>query len=454
MSSEINVMVGGEAGQGIQTVGFILAKAFSRTGINVFADQDYESRVRGGHNFFRIRAADFDVRAIREEIDILIAIDQATVNLHQNEIKNGGLIIFDSDKTKVADGRVVSLGIPLEKVAQEKAGDKMMSNSVALGAAIAAGGYDFPLIEQVLRDHFSSLGNKVVDANIAAASAGFQLAAGKPGVVRRSVKAVGPPVKMMLLNGNEAIALGAMAAGCKFMASYPMTPVSTIMEYISEKGRKFNIVMIQPEDEIAAVNMAVGAGYAGVRAMTATAGDGFALMTEGLGLAGITETPVVIILGQRPGPAVGLPTRTEQGDLNFGVYAGAGEFPRAVFTPGTVEEAFSDTVAAFNLAEKYQIPVIVITDHHLASSYQTTPKFNLGEVKIDRGALISEETANTLTDYKRHAFTDSGISPRLIPLRGKQLVVTDADEHDESGHMIEDAELRTRMMQKRLKKLD
>jgi len=188
--------------------------------------------------------------------------------------------------------------------------------------------------------------------------------------------------------------------------------------------------------------------------MTATAGDGFALMTEGLGLAGITETPVVIILGQRVAPAVGMPTRTEQGDLNFAVYGGAGEFPRAVFAPGTIEGAFSDTITAFNVAEKYQLPVIVITDHHLASSYQTVPKFDLRKVKIDRGALVSEEAAGQLSNYKRHLYTESGISPRLIPGRGKQLVVTDADEHDENGHMIEDAETRTLMMQKRLKKLE
>src|SRR3990172_5642225 len=212
--------------------------------------------------------------------------------------------------------------------------------------------------------------------------------------------------------------------------------------------------MIEGEDKIPAINMAVGAGFAGVRAMTATSGDGFALMTEGLGLAGITETPVVIVLGQRAGPAVGLPTRTEQGELEFAIYGGSGEFPRAVFAPGTVEEAFSTTVAAFNIAEKYQMPVIIFTDQHLASSYQTVPKFDLSKVVIDRGQMISEADAAKLTEYKRHRFTESGISPRLIPMRGKALVVTDSDEHGEDGHTIEDARIRSQMMLKRLKKME
>jgi len=245
-----------------------------------------------------------------------------------------------------------------------------------------------------------------------------------------------------------------MAAGCKFMAAYPMTPASTIMEYIADKGRQFNIVVVQPEDEIAAMNMAVGAGFTGVRAMTATSGDGFALMTEGFGLAGITETPVVIVVSQRPGPAVGLPTRTEQGELGFAIYGGSGEFPRMVLAPATIEDAFLTTVRAFNLAEGYQIPVVILTDQHLASSYQTVAKFNLNDVKIDRGQILSEEEANRITDYKRYRFAESGVSPRALPMQGKVLVATDSDEHDEAGHMIEDAQLRKLMVLKRLKKYE
>jgi 2-oxoglutarate ferredoxin oxidoreductase subunit alpha len=455
MAAEINFLAGGEAGQGVQTVGFVLARTLARAGLYIFADQDYESRVRGGHNFYRVRASDAEVQAPSEKVDILIAIDQRTVELHHQEVKQDGIAIFDRDKLSTEGKKLNSLSIPLERLAEETTANKLMTNSVGVGAAIAVAGYDFEVLAQVLREHFAHLSKKIVEDNIKAARAGYDHAAKqKPGAIRFPINPKTAREKMMLLNGNEAIALGAMAAGCKFLAAYPMTPASSIMEYMADKGRKLNIVVIQPEDEIAAMNMAVGAGFAGVRAMTATSGDGFALMTEGFGLAGITETPVVIVLAQRAGPAVGLPTRTEQGELAFAVYGGSGEFPRAVLAPTTIEDAFRVTTHAFNLAEKYQIPVAILTDQYLASSYQTVPKFNLDSIKIDRGQLLTEEEASKATDYKRHRFTVSGISPRAIPMQGKVLVVTDSDEHDEEGHMIEDATLRRLMMLKRLKKYE
>jgi 2-oxoglutarate ferredoxin oxidoreductase subunit alpha len=455
MAEEINFMVGGEAGQGVQTVGFVLAKTMSRAGLHVFASQDYESRVRGGHNFYRVRASNAKIQAISEKIDVLMAIDQRSMELHHHEIREDGIAIFDQDKIGLEGKKLNALNIPLEKLAQETTSNKLMANSVGLGAAVAVGGFAFELLDQVLREQFLHLSNQIAEDNVKAARAGFDyVGKQKPEAARPRVKAEVSADKKMLLNGNEALALGAMAAGCKFMAAYPMTPSSTIMEYMADKGRKFNVVVLQPEDEIAAVNMAIGAGFAGVRAMTATSGDGFALMTEGLGLAGITETPVVIVLAQRPGPAVGLPTRTEQGELKFSVYGGSGDFPRAVLAPSTIEDAFYVTVHAFNIAEKFQIPVIILTDEHLASSYQTVEKFKLSEVPIDRGQLLSEEESNSSPDYKRYRYSESGISPRAVPLQGKALVVADSDEHDEAGHMIEDAELRRLMMLKRLKKYE
>jgi len=454
MAAEINFMVGGEAGQGVQTIGATLAKTLFRAGLYVFSDQDYESRIRGGHSFYRVRAADREILAFAEPVDVLVAIDQNTFNLHHNEVKEDGVIIFDSEKLKPEGDHRNLLGIPLEKLAEEKAGNKVMANSVAAGAAISVGGYDFAILEDVLKDQFARLGKDIIEANIKAARAGYDSARQNPKAVRTPIKPATKDRKMMLLDGNQALALGAMAAGLKFMAAYPMTPTTSIIEYIADKGRKFNIVVIQPEDEIAAMNMAVGAGFAGVRSMTATSGDGFALMTEGLGLAGITETPVVIVLGQRPGPAVGLPTRTEQGELGFAIFGGSGEFPRIVLAPCTITDAFDTAARAFNLAEKYQTPVIILTDHYFSTMSQTIPRFDLGEVVIDRGELISEAEAEKLTEYKRHKITDSGISPRLIPGHGKQLVVTDSDEHDETGHMIEDAKTRRLMVAKRLRKLE
>ncbi len=257
----------------------------------------------------------------------------------------------------------------------------------------------------------------------------------------------------MLLTGNEALVLGAIAAGCKFMAAYPMTPASSIMEYFAAKSEDLGLVMVHAEDEISAMNMVVGAGYAGVRAMTATSGSGFCLMVEGLGMAGITETPIVVVNAQRPGPAVGLPTRTEQGDLEFVLHAHHGEFPRAVLAPATIEDAFLSTVRAFNLADRYQLPVIILTDQHLASSYGTVDKFDTAQVTVDRGDLFTADNGNKAGEYKRHRVTRSGISPRAFPGHSRALVITDSDEHNEEGHLIEDGPTRTAQVQKRLRKL-
>ena len=337
----------------------------------------------------------------------------------------------------------------------ETTSNKLMTNTVATAAALGLIDYDFNLLAKVLREHFGGAGKeKVGEDNVKAARAGFEYARERVGrdfslrIKPRSYE------RRMLLNGNEAVALGAMAAGCKFVAGYPMTPSTPILEFMADKGRPYGIVMVQPEDEIAAINMAVGAGFAGVRSMTATSGGGFALMVEALSFAGISETPVVIVLGQRPGPAVGLPTRTEQGELLFALHAGHGEFPRALLSPATVEDCFPVTVKAFNLAEKYQVPVIILTDHYLASSYSTAERFDLSQVKIDRGLLLSEEEANEIADYKRHQITESGVSPRALPSVGKALVLTDSDEHDEAGHLIESAEIRTQMVLKRLRKMN
>jgi 2-oxoglutarate ferredoxin oxidoreductase subunit alpha len=450
MSIDLNFMIGGEAGQGVQSVGFLLSKVFARGGYHIFADQDYESRVRGGHNFFRVRVSDSKVHAVAENVHILIALNLASIELHQSKMVTQGIIIFDGEKIKgVSDDNGSFLNIPLEKLAEEKAGDKIMINTVALGAAVSLVNYDLNMINEVLEDRFGKgeVGNK----NIAAAKAGYDYVRSKNKSNFRKLKPLSD-TKRMLLTGNEAISLGAIAAGCKFMAAYPMTPASSIMEYMAAKSKDLDLVMIHAEDEIAAINMAIGASYAGIRAMTATSGSGLCLMAEGIGLAGITETPIVIIDAQRPGPAVGLPTRTEQGDLQFVLHAHHGDFPRAVLAPATIEDAFWVTVKSFNWAEKYQLPVIILTDQHLASSYATVEPLDLSEVTIDRGILFSEKQEDPL-EYMRHRVTQSGISPRAFPGLGKALVVTDCDEHDEEGHLTEDAGDRTAQVQKRLRKL-
>ena len=453
MSVDFNFMAGGEAGQGIQSMGLVLAEAIAYGGFHVFADQDYESRVRGGHNFFRIRVSEHEVLAVSEKLDILIALNRETIELHKNEVKNEGVIIFDQDQTKIDDPDINALPIPLSGIASETAKNKLMTNTVAVGAAIGLTGYSFDPLAAVLRKEFAKGGEKIVDDNIIAARAGFDFTLKhRKGKFDQQLKPVASATKRMLLHGNEALSLGALAGGCKFISGYPMTPSSPILEYLATKGPQFNVVAMHVEDEISAINMAAGAAFAGVRAMIATSGGGFSLMVEGLALAGMTETPLVMVLGQRPGPATGLPTRTEQGELWFALQAGHGEFPRAVLAPSTVEEAFHITIKAFNLAERYQTPVIILTDHHLASSYKTTERFDLKQVKIDRGELLTTEEANQITDYKRHQLAESGISPRAFPGQGKALVVTDSDEHDEAGHMIEDGETRKQQHRKRLLK--
>ena len=455
MTLDFVFLIGGEAGQGIQSTGQILSSTIAKNGFHVFADQDFESRIRGGHNFFRIRASDQPVQAISEKLDFIIALNAETITLHKTELKTNGILIHNSKSTLKISKEKNSFAIPFEKLAVEEAGNRIMRNTVALGAAIAVLQLDLSTLESVLKRSFGSKGENVVQKNLTAARAGYKYA--KENYEKNFVK---PFISKqtepkMLLSGAEAVTLGALASDCKFMSGYPMTPSSGILHYFAGKSEEMNVVFEHAEDEIAALNMAIGASYAGVRAMTATSGGGFSLMVEALSLAGMTETPVVIVLGQRPGPATGLPTRTEQGELNFAIHAGHGMFPRAVFAPSNAEESFFLTAKAFNLAEEYQIPVIILTDQYLSDSYETTQEFDLSKVMIKRSELVSEEQLKKNGKYKylRHEITPSGVSPRVFPGTPNALVVTDSDEHTQDGHITESADARNRMVEKRLRKL-
>jgi 2-oxoglutarate/2-oxoacid ferredoxin oxidoreductase subunit alpha len=455
MAVDTSIMIGGEAGQGIQSLSFILGKTLMRGGYEVFIGQDFESRIRGGHSFARVRTADKEIQAVSEKVDILVALNSETIDIHRGEVDPAGFVVFDRTKTKVSETSGDHfLDVPLERLATETGGDRLMSNSVAVGAVFGLIDYDLGLLSAVLREEFGRHGEKTVEGNLAAARAGYDHV--RQHFTNGGSHHIAPrePGRRIMMTGNEAVALGAMVAGCKFVAGYPMTPTTTILEYIADKGRRFNVPVVQAEDEISAANMVVGAAYAGARAMTATSGGGFCLMVEALSLAAMTETPMVVVLGQRPGPAIGLPTKTEQGDLEFALYGGHGGFQRPVLAPGGVADAFWLTQKAFNLAEKYQTPVILVTDHDLADSYNTVDRFDLGAVTIDRGLTLSREEAARLSQYKRHLITDSGISPRALPMQSKSPVVTDSDEHDEEGHITEDAEMRTRMVLKRQRKFD
>ncbi len=447
---DYTIKIGGEAGQGIHTVGGTLASFFAKSGYHVFTNQDYESRIRGGHNFFQIRLSDKPVMSLRQSIDILVAMDRESIPLHEKELSEIGHVVYDSSVIKEKHEKQHFLDVPFTNIAVEHGG-KVLSSMVAVGSVLGMMGMETDILLGIIKKAFDKKGEEIINNNLNAAMAGHEFARGNCNtcsfsVVNSSELRQHPK---MLISGNEAIGFGAVASGLKFFAAYPMTPSTGIMNYIADKEEEYGIIVEQAEDEISAINMSLGASFAGVRSMTGTSGGGFALMTEGLSLAGMTETPIVIALAQRPGPATGLPTRTEQGDLQFALYAGHGEFPRIILAPGSPEQAFYLTGKAFDLAEKYQVPVIIMTDQYLADTQWTYDTLDLSRIQYKDYRLRGDEL-NRLTEYKRHAYTETGVTPLGIPGASKHLVVTDSDEHDEDGHLVEDAETRLKMMDKRL----
>lgn len=456
----INIVVGGDAGQGVESSGAGLCLAFARGGLHVFSMQDYRSRIRGGHNFFQIRVSEGPTYSHSHFVHLLLALTAETIKLHEDVMVSSGGVIYDERLNVDAEALRVrglqAFGMPLGDIAEEH-GSRIMINTAAVAAAAGVTEWPFEYLESVIRDNFQVKGSQVVDTNLKVARAAYDVARERY-AARFSHKVL--PVEAaprMLMNGNEAFCLGAVAGGCRFVSAYPMTPATSVIEWMSAAPRELGIVTKHAEDEIAAACMAIGAAYAGARAMTATSGGGFCLMVEALGLAGMTEVPLVVLEAQRGGPSTGLPTRTEQADLLFALHAGQGEFPRVVLAPGTVEECFEAGWRAFNLAERYQCPVIVLSDEFLASSLRTLEKdaLDFSMVQIDRGALLSSVELDKLGGgYKRHAFTDTGISPRAIPGHPNAVYASASDEHNELGNITEEIVNRGRMMDKRMHKLD
>jgi len=436
---------------GVQTVEYLLTRMLRLCGYNAFATKEYMSRVRGGQNSTEIRISSVPVRAFVNRIDILVALNKGAVAHLANRVSAETMVLGEREilGDEAKQGGCRSVDVPFTKVANE-IGNKIYSNIVAVGTVAALLRLDAELVTGCVRKYFASKAGDVVAKNVEAVQAGYKLGTeiAKSAGIDISIKPDTKVKDQMLLSGTEAVGMGAIAAGCNFVASYPMSPSTGVLVFLARHGRDFGIIAEQAEDEIAAVNMAVGAWYAGARALATTSGGGFALMTEGVSLAGMLETPVVIHLAQRPGPATGLPTRTEQGDLELALYAGHGEFPRVLLCPGTIDEAFHLTAKAFNLADKYQVPVFVLTDQYLLDSYYNTPAFDLSKVNLEKHFV------KTKADYRRYEITDSGVSPRGIPGFGDGLVCVDSDEHDTQGHITEDMAVRTQMVDKRLKKLE
>jgi len=445
MDIDISVKVGGEAGQGIQTVGDLLASVCWKNGLYVTVVNDFESRIRGGHSFVQLRISSQPNLAPSDKVHILAALNPSTLELHKHEVTEGGLVLSDG---KSSDEPGV-LAIPFSKLARE-AGGKIMTNTVVAGAILGLLGAPAETFEELLTQKFLRKSQEVLDNNLTAARAGMESvkdASFSGSFIWEKKDPVGP-----LITGNRAVALGAVAADCRFAAFYPMSPATGIMTELIDLSDDFPLVVEQVEDEIAAANMIIGASYSGVRAMTATSGGGFSLMVEALGLAGITETPILIVNAQRPGPATGLPTRTAQPDLQFSIWASQDEFPRFIFAPGSPAEAFDLTIKSLHLADKYQVPVLLLVDQYLNDSLFTIDRPLKAPDKIERFIATDEDLENPQA-YERYALTDSGISPRALPCQGEALCIASGNEHTPDGHICEESPNRKIMFDKRNAKL-
>lgn len=438
----LNIVFGGQAGQGVGTVGQGLTKLLVRSGYDVLVTQGYESRIRGGHNTYAIHTGCAEILAPRESIDLLIALDEASIRLHADELSPRGLSLT-VDPASGSSERI--LPVPIEEL-----GGVRNANLIALGVVCALLNLDLAALTAITNEGLAKKPKL-------AATAQEALAAGHAWGLRQKPATdlsvlLGTPVadaKRMMIDGNQAIALGAIAGGLRFCAFYPMTPGTSIPLTLIAHAEQMDLIVEQVEDEIAAINMALGASYAGAPAMVATSGGGFALMIEGVSLAGMTETPIVIAIAQRPGPATGLPTRTEQADLEMVLHAGHGEFPRAILTPGTIEDCYHLGHHAMGLAERSQGPVFILTDQYLADSFRAVAPFAAEDhAPLTVGA--SDHTGSL--PYERYASTKSGISPRLLPGATQHLVVADSDEHTADGHLTEDLGTRVEQVEKRLRK--
>jgi 2-oxoglutarate ferredoxin oxidoreductase subunit alpha len=432
-----NILIGGAAGQGIETTSAILEKLLKRSGYCVFTSRDFMSRVRGGHNFSTIRFGNEHIDSHSSKFDGIIALNDETVEEHKNQLNKNGFILCDS-KLKTDDSRAMK--IDMSNMAKQL-GNPRVSGSIAVGVILKLFGESLDFVKDALTEFVKE---QFIEINYKAVEEGYN------SVEQRYPHIQGNFGDYMILTGSKALSLGAIAAGLKFYSAYPMSPSTPIMEYLAEKGDEANIVVEQAEDEIAAINMAIGASFAGARSMTGTSGGGFSLMVEALGLSGMAEIPLVVVDVQRPGPVTGLPTRTEQSDLKFVISASQGEFPRMVIALRDHEDSFYQTVRAFYLAEKYQIPVILLSDQYLGDGSATVKPYDLN--LIEQYKL--PETKDVAGEYLSYKITEDGISPRLVPGKTNHFVAADSDEHDERGWITESAEVRNNMMDKRMRKLN
>ena len=462
MPTDLNWAVGGEAGDGIDSTGKIFAQALSRAGRHVFTSKDFASRIRGGYTAYKVRTSVDRVESVVDRLDILIALTERTVEENLDELHGDSIVIYDGERSMMSDfeapGETTGLDVPLKRLAEE-AGGAIMRNIVALGAACSVSGFNIEYLDESLEKRFGGKGEAIVENNKKAARAGAEYV--------EDEYDLSTPYDLettdndyVLLNGDEAIGMGALVAGCRFYAGYPITPATDVMEYLKGRIEEYGGIVVQAEDELSAVNMALGGARAGARSMTATSGPGIDLMTETFGLVATSETPLVICNVMRSGPSTGMPTKQEQGDLNGMLYGGHGEIPRFVLAPTNIVECFHKAIEAFNLAEKYQTPVYLTGDLSLAVTEQTfePEEFDMDSVEIDRGKVVDEEAIeewqNEKGQFKPHAITDDGVSPRSFPGTDGGAHMSTGLEHDELGRRTEDTEMRIEQVDKRERKVE
>ncbi len=449
---DITFNIGGEAGQGIDTIGDLLTQVFVKSGFYTFTIKDFESRIRGGYNFSQIRVSDKPVHAPVEELDIIVALSRDAIVNKRPQLTEGGVIIFERG-IDFEELDACHFPAPLGETARDVGGDVRMTNAAALGAVLSVMRYPFNLAEDALEGIFEGKERQIVVANIEVARAMYEKAIQDwKGSCKHDFSSIrkGPCKDRLVLTGNRALALGAKAANLKWISAYPMSPSSSCFHDIVANSQRLTIGTLQTEDEISSICMAIGASAAGVRSIVTTSGGGFSLMVEGLGLAAMTEVPIVIYNAQRPGPSTGLPTRTEQGDLLFMLAASQGEFPRIVLAPKDPLEAFEIAIRALNLADVFQVPVMILGDQYFSDSSMNVPRIDVSDVEIDRGTLASE---NSVGPYERYRLTDNGVSPRAFPGDMGKVVVCSGNVHRQSGHITEDPSVRNAMVEKFLKKM-
>ncbi len=450
-------MIGGQGGDGTLTVVNLLGSCFRSIGLNVYDARNVLSRIRGGHADGVIRASAREIFSTGDYVDVLVAFDEEAVQAGLNELAADATIVFDSskgplsDKFRSAGFKVISA--PMGNLAASKLRRNIFKNTIAFAILGRLIGLDNSLLMDVLKSRYERKGKEALDANTQALLLGFDL------VKQNNISSVymlprGEKSDKILATGNEAVGYGFLVGGGRFFVGYPITPATDIMEWLAPRIGKLGGVVKQAEDELAVINMGIGAAYAGARVMVATSGPGQSLMTEGIGHAGEAEIPIVIVECQRVGPSTGEPTKNEQSDLNHIVFGSHGEFPRLVLAPGTATECFQLTIDALNLAEIYQLPVFIMLDQALCQNSQSLSPFALDSASVERGKLLSEQALKEMGAYKRYQFTEDGISPRSIPsLEGGQSQVT-GNEHNEFGLTSVDKANRLRMMSKRMKKIE